>query len=235
MKIPIESLINYVECPNRSTLIENKKLFDTRESIIAYIGRNLFLFIVEKLKKSKLPKPEQIDKELNILWSKIRKNISFNVSSNDYVIIKSLCNRILNYLVSLQKIEVIFSDENFLYQVGDHQIEIPITCIRSSNHLYIYYLDSNVYGEDIPSSYSILGALLEEVSKTITAEFKYAVHINIYKFQSLRLYKTSKNKHVDIVLNNILKGIGEIVYPKVSINTCKYCKFKETCKWYEKD
>ena len=171
---------------------------------------------------------------MNIIWSKIRKHISFNVSSNDFIIIKSLCYKILTHFSSFQKIEIIFSEEPFNYNIGEDTIIIPITCIRSSNHLYIYYLDDNTYGEDLPSSYAILGALIEEVANIVTKEFKYVLHTNIYKFQSLRLYKTSKNKHVDTVLSNILKGIGSITYPKVSINTCKYCNFKESCKWYER-
>jgi len=194
MQVPITSIINYVECPNRSTLIEKPKLFDTRDSIIAYLSKKLFLYYIEKVKKSKLPSLEQIDKELNIIWSKIRKHISFNVSSNDFIIIKSLCYKILTHFSSFQKIEIIFSEEPFNYNIGEDTIIIPITCIRSSNHLYIYYLDDNTYGEDLPSSYAILGALIEEVANIVTKEFKYVLHTNIYKFQSLRLYKTSKNK-----------------------------------------
>lgn len=234
MNIPILSVINHLECPNRSTLVENKKLFDTRESIISYIVSKLFVYVLERTSKSKFPTVDELDKQLNLIWSKIRSKINFNVSTNDFIIIKSICSRVYTHLSSFQKIEVIVLDAPFFYSVGEDNIEIPISMIRSSNHLYLYYVDGNTYYDDIPSSYPIVGALLENVGEAITKGFKYSIHSNIYKCQSLRLYKTSKNKHVDIALESLIKGIKEVSYPRVSLGNCKVCKFKESCKWYDK-
>lgn len=208
-------------------------MFDSRESIIAYIVDKLFKFICNEIQSGNYPDGESIDKELNIVWSKIRKYIKFEVSTNDFVIIKSLCRRVDTYFRNFGKLEVIFNNQIFDYQLEEHTIQVPITCIRSSSILNIVYIDDNIYYDDIPSSYSILGALLQELSEEITKGFKYTNTVGIYKCQSLRLYQTSKNRNVKLALENMVKGFNTVSYPRVAISTCKLCKSKESCKWYE--
>ncbi|NDB85625.1 MAG: hypothetical protein EB127_23410, partial [Alphaproteobacteria bacterium] len=54
VEFSISDILNYAECPSKLKYPENGKLFDTRESVTAYLVSNLFNYLFLEAEKSKI-------------------------------------------------------------------------------------------------------------------------------------------------------------------------------------
>ena len=214
----------------------DRNLFDTRESISVYLVSNLFKSILDKAEKGNFPTLDSVNKEFNILWSKIRKKITFNVTSNDYVIFQSFTNRLLRYMTStFSKLEVIVNDQLFDFQLTNSIIKIPLSVVRSMSDVYVYYIDDGIFYQDIPSGYFYLAPIVYRLGREICKGHRYGMRPVIYRSQHLRTYQCIDNSRVVDLLDNLTKGIElGINYPKVSIQSCKFCQSKDSCSEYPK-
>lgn len=196
---------------------------------------NLFLCILKEFSNNKLPTIQNLNTQLNLAWSKIKKHITFDMSPNDYVIFQSFAKRLLHYFTStFKKVEVIFIDQIFDYHSNGRIIQVPLSAIRSSSDIYVYYLDDGVFYQDIPVGYSFLGPIVYKLGREICKGHRYGMHPIIYRSQSLRTYQCIDNSRVDESLVDLMRGIElKIFYPRVSLQSCKLCLSKESCKWYE--
>lgn len=228
----ILDVLNYAQCGSRLEYKPNYKLFDSRELIAAHLVTNLMYYLFEKLEAGTCPSLDKMNKHLNILWSKIQKNISSNITPNDYIIIQSFAKRLLLHVSSYPKMEVIASNQIYDYPVGEDIIKIPLTLFRSGQDVYCYYIDPEVNSEEEPTGYTYLYNIIYKVGKELTKGFYYKLIPVIYRSQSLRLYSCKINDDVDSVLKVLLAGIkSEMFFPRTSTN-CKTCRSKETCKFY---
>lgn len=224
--------MHYAECGSRYHYPTNDKLFDSRESIATFLVSKLFNYIFDEFSSKRIPDVVKLNKQLNILWDKIKKKITFNISTNDFVIFQSFGKRLLTHLHTFDKLEVISNNQIFDYLVGEDIIKIPLTVFRSVTSIYVYYIDSDCFIQDKPIGYSFLQPIVTRLTKEICKGHTYKHFPTIYRSQVLRTYQCIDDKNVDLALNHVIKGIKhEVFIPRVSLN-CKLCKSKETCDWY---
>jgi len=225
-------ILNYAECPARSYYQANPKLFDTREAITAYLVGNLLKHLISEAQNGKVLSEEKANKELNILWSKIHKKITFKYSPNDMIIFQSYIKRLMLHFYGHEKIEVLVSDQNFEYQIEDNVITIPLSVFRVSSSVYVYYIDMDIFVDDTPVGYTFIEHIVYRLGREICKGHTYAMKPVIYRAQTLRTYQCIDNSRVDNALDSMMQSMTKVFYPRITDN-CKFCNRKESCRWYE--
>lgn len=234
VEFSISDILNYAECPSKLKYPENTKLFDTRESVTAYLVSNLFTYLFLESQKNKVKDVPDLNKQLNILWSKIKDRVLFNYRPSDMVIFQSYSKRVLTHFYNHNKIEVLGVGQIFDYVVGEDTITIPLSIFRSVTSVHLYYIDSNLSSADLPVGYSFLSPMVHRIGKELCKGHTYSTRPVIYRSQSLRSYQCIDNTRVDEALENIVSALKNKLYYPLIGPTCKLCKNKESCKWYDK-
>lgn len=229
----IADTLNYAECGSRLFYESNPKLYDTRESVSSYLVSNLLKFLFTSAESKKIPDLDKVNKQLNVLWSKIKNKISFELATNEYIIFQSFSKRVLTHFCTYERMEVIVNDQLFDFKLTEDTIKIPLTVFRSGTSIYVYYIDDSIFYNEKPIGYSFLAPLVYRMGREICKGHTYAMKPIIYRSQSLRTYQCIDNSRVIEALDNLTSGIrNRIFFPRVS-NNCKLCKNKESCKWYD--